>query len=143
MATENLQAPVSTCPRTAGRRLVWLGWGLLLVGLVVYGVQLLALKQFVVPWYAPVLGTVGTAAMLIAVLRRWTVLRIVGLVACTLVVAIEWSFLLFMSRAPAYVGLTAGQQVPAFVASRADGTPFRNEQLAGQPTVLLFFRGHW
>jgi hypothetical protein len=143
MATEHLQAPVAvrTCP--AGRGLVWLGWGFLVIGIGTYWVQLLAFKQFVVPWYAPVLGTVGAAAMLVAVFRRRTILRILALVVCLLLVGIEWSFLLFMTQAPPYTGLTAGDKIPAFVASRADGTPFGNEQLVGQPTVLLFFRGHW
>jgi hypothetical protein len=143
MATEKLEAPVSAFPRTRGRRLVWLGWGLLLLGLVIYAVQFFALKQYVVPWYAPVLGTAGAAAALLAVCQRWTVLRIVGLLVCALLVGVEWYFLLFMSRAPAYAGLEPGQSIPAFTAIRADGTHFSNEQLAGQPTVLLFFRGHW
>jgi hypothetical protein len=143
MATENLQAPVAVKVSHPGRRLFWLGCGLVLLGLAVYFVQFFALKQFVVPWYTPILGTAGAVAMVIATVQRWTVLRIVGLAAAAFLVFGEWMFLLSISRLPTYAGPEVGQKIPAFATIRADGSPFTNRDLAGQPTVLLFFRGHW
>jgi hypothetical protein len=143
MATEPLEAPVSTPARPTGRWLFPLGWALLLGGLIVYNVQLFALKQFVVPWYVPILATAGVVVMLVALRRRWTVLRIVGLVMAVLVTGLEWSFLLALSRMPAYAGPEIGQKVPTFAAVRADGSPFTDSDLQGKRTVLVFFRGHW
>jgi hypothetical protein len=143
MAIDNLQATASRRTRSMDRWLFPLGWALVVAGVAIYCVQFFALKQYVVPWYAALLGTVGAVAMLIAVCRRWTILRIVGLTLCALLVAGEWFFLLSLSRVPPMPVWEEGQKVPAFAASRADGTTFTDRQLAGQPTVLLFFRGHW
>jgi hypothetical protein len=142
MATENLQVPVMV-RRRPGRKVLWLCWGLLILGLVIYGVQSFGLNHFVVPWYAVILASVAAGGMLIATIQHWTVLRLIGLAICLLVAGFEWYFLLFLSVTPAYTGLTPGQKVPPFTAIRADGSAFNEKQLTEQPTVLLFFRGHW
>jgi hypothetical protein len=142
MATENLQVPVAVRPRP-GRKVFWLCWGLLILGLVIYGVQFFALNHFVVPWYAVILATVAAGGMLIATCQHWTVLRLIGLAFCVLVAGVEWYFLLVLSLTPTYTGLTPGQKLPKFTAIRANGSAFNEQQLAEQPTVLLFFRGHW
>ena len=77
MAIESPQT-VPSPPRPQGRWLFGLGWLLAILGIAAYFVQLFALKQFVVPWYAPVLASIGGIVMVIA-LGRWTVLRIFGL----------------------------------------------------------------
>lgn len=143
MATENLPAPPPTRCRPPARWLFRGGWALVLLGLVGYAVQLAALKQFFVPWYAPVLATAGVLAMLLAVRQRWSVLRVLGLVLALLLTAGEWFFLVSLSRAPTYAGPATGQHVPTFAAIRADGTSFSDRDLASQPTILVFFRGHW
>ena len=131
-----------TSPRT-GRKLIWLGWALLVLGLAGYVVQLLVLKRFLTPWYAPALGTVGLLAMVVAIRQRFSVWRVLSLVACGLLVAGQWSFLLWLSRAPEYAGPEPGQKVPTFAATRADGASFTDRDLQGSPTILLFFRGRW
>lgn len=142
MATESVQAPITKATRP-GRWLFRLGWGLFFLGFVIYAVQFFALKQFVVPWYAPILGTVAVIAMLAAVIQQWTVLRIIGLLLCALLTAGQWQFLGWEMRAPEYAGPPAGQKIPTFTAQRGDGSAFTDKDLLGQPTVLLFFRGHW
>jgi hypothetical protein len=143
MTTEGSHALEAVRPRLPGRWRFRLGWALLLTGLIVYGVQLVALKQFVVPWYAPVLGTMGVVAMLSAMRQRWTLWRTVGLALCALLVALQWFFLVSASRLPTYAGPETGHKFPAFTAVRADGSPFTERNLGEQATVLLFFRGRW
>lgn len=139
MAIENVEAPPT---RPASKWLFPLAWLLLLAGIGVYLVQFLVLKQYVVPWYAPILSTVGLVLMLVAIWQRRSVCRIVGLVVFGLLLAFQWIFLLGTS-APPYAGPAAGKDFPAFAAQRADGSPFTEKDLAGQSTVVLFYRGHW
>jgi hypothetical protein len=115
-----------------------------LFGLLVYGLQF-ALKQLFVPWYTPLLGTVGFLMVLVACWRRPTVVRFLGLGFLTLLCAGEWYFLLVLSPLPAYTGpAQVGQVVPSFTTQRADGQPFTEKDLQqGKPAVLLFFRGRW
>ncbi len=96
------------------------------------------------PWYAPVLGTVGVLLMICSVIQRPGILRIAGVILFAAVCGIEWTFVV-MSKTPAYTGpATTGQTLPSFAAVRADGQPFTNASLAeGASTVLLFFRGRW
>jgi len=128
---------------SAGRAWFLTGLALVLLSPAFYNFQVFALRQFVTPWYVAVLGTAGVLLMLMAVARRWTVLRLVLLAVCVVLVAFEWFFLVSLSRSPAYSGPGAGQAAPAFAAVRSDGTPFTSADLRGQATVLLFYRGHW
>jgi hypothetical protein len=135
-----------TPPRLNSPGRLWLGLGLAvsLVGVLAYGLQL-GLKQLVVPWYLPVLGTVGVLMVLAAYWRRLTVTRFLSLGFLTLLCAGEWYFLVVMSRLPDYTGpAKVGQVLPSFTTQRADGQPFTDKDLQqGTPTVLLFFRGRW
>ncbi len=130
-------------PKSVGRGLCALGWGLFFLGVGIYAVQFFLLKQYVVPWYMPILGTLGILLMLRAMSRRWSVLRIVGLLGLGFLTALQWAMLLWLLRTPAYAGPDVGKPIPIFAALRADGSPFTDRELTGQPTVLLFFRGHW
>jgi hypothetical protein len=143
MATENLPTASSLRSPPTGRWLIGLGWGLLLLGLGFYFFQFFALNQYVVPWYAPAMGTAGVVFILIATLKRWTVWRLVALALCLLLTGFEWHFLLSASWLDNYAGPEVGKNVPLFTAVRADGRPFTERDLAAAPTVLLFFRGHW
>jgi len=143
MAIEGIPSQTSAEASAAGRRLFRLGWVLLLVGLAIYAIQLFALKQYVVPWYAAILATIGVAGMLVAVVQRWTVWRLVGLVVCLLVMAGEWLFLTVVTPAPAYQGPGIGKALPEFSAIDQNGATVTRNNLLGRPTVLLFFRGHW
>jgi len=126
-----------------GRWLFLLGVLLVFAGPVVYIIQF-NMKQLVVPWYAPVLATLGVLLMLASVWRRPGVLRISGLVLFGLVCGFEWFFIV-MARTPVYSGpANPGQKVPAFATTLADGTAFTDQELAkGIPTALVFFRGRW
>jgi hypothetical protein len=97
------------------------------------------------PWYAPALATLGTALILVALMRRFNVWRVAALLLIGALTAGEWWFLLSASVLPAYAGpAKEGQPFPAFTAARADGTPFTQDDLKGdQGTVMVFFRGHW
>jgi hypothetical protein len=59
--------------------------------------------------------------------------------------AMQWLFLVSLSRLPIYDGpARGGQQMPAFQTARANGQPFTHQDLQdGTPTVLVFFRGRW
>jgi hypothetical protein len=130
--------------RTAGRWWFVAGAGLVLLGLAAYVAQV-AFKVLTVPWYAPVLATAGLGLMAVAMWRRRTAARMIGLGLFALVTAFEWAFLLSLSRLPAYTGpVRVGQTLPPFATTLADGTPFTERDLAtGVPTVLVFFRGRW
>ncbi len=97
------------------------------------------------PWYIPILATAGVLVAVLAVCRRPRVLSIVGLVVLAGVCGLEWFMMLVATKTPVYNGpATAGQKLPTFTTTRADGGPFADSDLAsGQETVLLFFRGRW
>jgi hypothetical protein len=142
-----MEQPLSHTPPTRTSRGRWwfaLGAAACVLGLVLYGIQF-SRKEFVVPWYAPVLGTAGVLLMALAWRLRPTVWRVIGLGLFTLLVAGEWYFLLSLSKLPAYTGpARAGEVIPRFTTTRADGRPFTDRDLQqGSPTVLLFFRGRW
>ena len=138
---------VSRTPPTRTARGRWwfvLGALVFVLGLVLYGIQF-GRKDFVVPWYAPILGTVGVGLMAVSWRLRPTVWRVLGLGLFTVLLAGEWYFLLSFSKLPAYTGpARVGQVIPPFSTTRADGRPFTDQDLQqGSPTVLLFFRGRW
>jgi hypothetical protein len=134
-------------PRTSapGRWSLGLGSILVVLGLVLYIVQLKVLKNLSTPWYVPLLGTAGVALLLVAVGQARSIWRILALLVFGLLVAGEWHFFLSGSRLPNYTGpVAAGGAFPAFAAVLADGSPFYQEQLKGeQNTVMVFFRGRW
>jgi cytochrome oxidase Cu insertion factor (SCO1/SenC/PrrC family) len=97
------------------------------------------------PWYLPVLGKVAAAVVFAALFRKATATRVVLGLLFTLLAAFEWYMMLSALRLPAYAGpVTAGHPFPAFTSTRADGTPFTQDDLKGDGnTVLVFFRGRW
>ena len=134
---------VSAPPRA--RPYFLLGTLVFALGVVALVVQFFILKRLAVPWYLPVLGTVGVALMVLSVARRPRILRILGLVVFVLLTGGEW-FLILASKLPEYQGpAKVGATIPAFAATLAnDGSPFTDQDLKKEtPTVLLFFRGHW
>jgi hypothetical protein len=142
---EPAQTPASPAP-TAGRQppLFLLGAATFGLGLAIYIVQI-RMGQLIVPWYLPILATIGVALMAVSVARRRGIARIVGLALFVLVCGFEWFFLLVVAKSPGYRGpATPGQSVPSFAATLADGQPFTSEDLrGGESTVLTFFRGRW
>jgi hypothetical protein len=142
-----MEKPLAENPPVAaktGRWLLALGIALLLLGVGAYFVQL-GLKQLFTPWYAPALATLGVLLVFLAWRRRPTALRAVALLAVLALCALEWYFLVALTRLPAYTGpAQPGQQVPPFAATLADGRAFTDADLRqGTPTALVIFRGRW
>jgi hypothetical protein len=121
-----------------------LGVLLFILGPAVYAVQF-SLKHLGMPWYLPILATLGVLFMLVSVWQRRGLLRSGGLVLFVLLCAAEWFLALIATRAPVYQGpAQPGRPVPAFATTLADGKAFSNQDLEkGIPTVLVFFRGRW
>jgi hypothetical protein len=128
--------------RAPGRLYLGLGILLALLGPALYAIQIRA-KVFTVPWYVPILGTVGVLLLLVSLVQRRTGWRIAGLLLIGLLAAFEW-FLIISLKLPAYTGpVAAGATFPAFTTTRADGSAFDQDNLKEQDTVLVFFRGRW
>jgi hypothetical protein len=134
---------VTPLPRSE-RKLICLGTLCAVGGIGLYVAQLLAAGRTDGPWYMPVLATAGAGLVLIGTLQRPTWLRGIALVLVAGLAVMQWWFLLRYVRLPEYDGpVTAGQSFPEFQAKRADGATFAQADLAGRPTALIFFRGHW
>jgi hypothetical protein len=133
-----------TTARHPGRSLLLLGVFLAVVGPVVMILLMFAAKILVTPWCAPILGTLGVALIVLALMRSRSMWRWTAVVIFTLIVGFQWWALLAM-RTPAYTGpVKAGQPFPAFASALADGSAFTQADLqGGQSTVMVFFRGHW
>ena len=143
MSTTVTTPPATT--RTTGRLWFLLGIAATFVGIAVYFLQFMVLKQLgSTPWYAPVLATIGAALVVLSVRERRTVTRLIGLVLLLLLAGLQWYFFLSFTKLPQYAGPGAGEKLPPFQATLAAGEPFTNADLAnGTPTVLIFFRGRW
>ena len=133
-----------TTARHPGRSLLLLGVLLAVAGPVLMIFVMFAAKLLITPWYAPLLGTLGVALIILALMRSRTIWRWTAAVIFTLFVAFQWFGLLAL-RTPAYTGpVKDGQPFPAFATTLADGSAFTQDDLQGdQNTVLVFFRGHW
>jgi hypothetical protein len=120
------------------------GIALFVVGPIAYAIQF-SLGMLFVPWYTPILATLGVLCLIAAVRQQPTLGRMIGVAAFALVGAFEWFMLLFGVSSPAYVGpAQVGQKVPAFAAHLASGAAFTDQNLAdGGKSVVLFFRGRW
>jgi hypothetical protein len=142
MATYSTMSPVKE--RSRGRRYFWAGISLCLLGFALAVVQY-SLKHLIVPWYVPVLTTLGVLLLLLSLAKRGTIPRIIAVVLVGVLAGFEWYFLVSLSRLPAYQGpARAGQQIPAFRTTLADGRAFTDKDLQdGKPSVLTFFRGRW
>src|SRR5262249_38468064 len=131
----------NTTARHPGRPLLLLGVFLAVAGPVLMMLLTFAAKILITPWYAPVIGSLGEALIVLALMRfrslwRWTAAAIL-----TLFVAFQWYVVLAM-RTPAYTGpVKDGQPFPAFATTLADGSTFTQDNLKGdQNTVMVFFR---
>ena len=133
-----------TTTRHPGRSLLIFGMFLAIAGPVLMMLLTFAAKILITPWYAPVLGTLGVALIILALMRSRSIWRWTALVIFTLFVGFQWWALLAM-RTPAYTGpVKDGQHFPAFATALADGSTFTQADLQGdQNTVMVFFRGHW
>lgn len=127
-----------------GRSLLLLGMFVAVAGTALMFLMTFALKILVAPWYAPILGTVGVALIILALRRSRSMWRWTALVFFTLFTAFQW-WALFAMRTPAYTGpVKDGQPFPAFATTLADGSSFTQDNLKGdQNTIMIFFRGHW
>jgi len=129
--------------RVRGRLLLLLGLGLAVLGVVAYVVQF-SFQRLMTPWYTPILALIGVVLVVVSLFERRTVWRLFALLAVLLLAGAELAFL-YALRLPPYTGpITVGRPFPAFEATRADGTPFMQRDLAGdRNNVLVFFRGRW
>lgn len=131
-------------PRASGRVYFWIGLALCLLGPVAAAVQF-GMKQIVTPWYVPGLTTFGAILLLLAVGKRRSVTRLIALVLVVLFAGFQWYLLAVLMKLPQYEGpIRAGESMPAFQATLADGQPFTQDDLRnGTRHVLVFFRGRW
>jgi hypothetical protein len=130
--------------RHPGRSLLLLGVFLAVAGPVLMILLMFAAKILITNWYAPLLGTLGVALIVLALIRSRSIWRWTALVIFTLLAGFQW-WALFAMGLPAYTGpVKNGQTFPAFATTLADGSPFTQDDLRGdQNTVMVFFRGHW
>ncbi len=130
--------------RSAARLHLWLGIALVVLGPALYFLQFQA-RIFRVPYYLPILGWVGVALLVWAMLRRFNVWRLAALALCALFVSMESFLFVLLSSVPAYAGpAKTGMPFPEFHAQRGDGSSFSQDDLRGsQNTALIFFRGRW
>jgi len=133
-----------TTTRHPGRSLLFFGMFLAIAGPVLMMLLTFAAKILITPWYAPVLGTLGVALIILALMRSRSIWRWTAVVIFTLFVAFQWYVPLAM-RLPAYAGpVKVGEPFPAFATTLADGSAYMQDDLKGdQNTVMVFFRGRW
>ena len=133
-----------TTARHPGRSLLFLGVLLAVAGPVLMMLLTFAAKILITNWYGPLLGTLGLALIILALMRSRSIWRWTAAVLVTLLVGFQW-WALFAMGLPAYTGpVKDGQPFPAFATTLADGSAFTQADLQGdQNTVMVFFRGHW
>jgi hypothetical protein len=141
MEQEIVAAPPAA--RSLGRAWFLIGSALPLLAIVVYGVQF-SLKHLTMPWYVPVLSTVGVFLIAGAISERVSVIRIAALGLFAIIAAGQWILIFGPFRLPAYAGPETGQTMPAFAAINADGSAFTERDFQkGTDSVLILFRGRW
>ena len=134
----------TTARQHPGRSLLLLGVLLALAGPVLMMVLTFGAGILVAPWYAPLLGTLGVALLILALVQSRSAWRWAALVVFTPFVAFQWAAVLAM-RTPDYTGpVRVGEPFPAFATTLADGSPYAQADLKGdRDTVMVFFRGRW
>src|SRR5713226_9154043 len=125
--------------RHPGRSLLLFGVFLAVAAPVLNILLMLAAKILITPWYAPLLGTLGVALIILALMRSRSIWRWTAAVLFTLLAAAQW-LMLFAMGLPAYTGpVKDGQPFPAFATTLADGSAFTQDDLKGdQNTVMVF-----
>jgi len=143
MTTASVTSPAKIRPR--GRGLFWAGIGLCLLGIALTVVQYNLLGWLMVPWYSPILATLGAGLLLYAVVQRRSVSRIIGLCLVAALAGFQWYMLGFMAKLPDYQGpARVGQKLPPFQTTLADGRQLTERELQdGTASVLVFYRGRW
>jgi len=133
-----------TTSRHPGRSLLLLGMLVAVAGPVLMILLMFAAKILITPWYVPLLGTLGVALIILALMRSRSIWRWAAVVIFTLFAGFQWWAVLAM-QTPAYTGsLKDGEPFPAFATTLADGSTFTQDDLKrDQNTVMVFFRGHW
>ncbi len=133
-----------TTARHPGRSLLLLGILVAVAAPVLNILLMFVAKILITPWYAPLLGTLGVALIILALMRSRSIWRWTAVVIFTLLAGFGWWVVLAM-RTPAYTGpVKVGQPFPAFASTLSDGTSFTQADLPGdQNTVMVFVRGHW
>jgi hypothetical protein len=131
-------------PRSRGRAYFWAGILACLLGPAMVVAQFW-LQHLAVPWYSPVFATLGAFLLVVALVRRRSIPRVMTLVLVAAFAGLQWYFLVVLMKLPAYEGpARAGQPIPAFHSTFADGRPFTEEDLRdGSRHVMVFFRGRW
>lgn len=144
MSAPDLPATSPSINRSRGRLIFWAGIGACLLGLVLAVVQF-GLKIVFVPWYSPILATVGAVLLLLSIASRRSVARVVALLLVTAFAGLQWYFLVSMMKLPEYKGpAQPGKRLPSFQAMFANGRSFTEADLAdGSRRVMTFFRGRW
>src|SRR5438105_4544997 len=129
MTTVATATTSSANQRSQGRTYFWAGLGACLLGPVLVVAQF-SLKHLAVPWYSPVLATLGALLLLVAVARRRSVPRVIALLLVGVFAGFQWYFLVSLIKLPAYEGpAQEGKQFPAFRTTLADGRPFTEADL--------------
>jgi hypothetical protein len=130
--------------RHSGRFLLLLGVFLALAGPALMFVLMFAAKILKTPWYAPLLGSLGAALIVLALMLSRSIWRWIAVVFFTLLAAFQWFAVLAM-QLPPYTGPVEDHKpFPAFATRLADGSAFTQANLQGdQNTVMVFYRGHW
>jgi hypothetical protein len=112
LAVGTTSTPFGVARQFPGRLYLWSGIGLVLLGPILYVLQLRA-KLLSVPWYVPALATAGVLLILLAVLGRPTFWRAGAILLCGLLAGAEWYFLVSLSKLPSYTGpVSAGKPFP-------------------------------
>jgi hypothetical protein len=143
MSADSSRKPVT---RSGYDRAVFLVGLLLAIGApFLYGIQIFVLEDLSVPWYVPILGTIGELLVIAALMRRANLGRIASFLLVGLLASLEWWYLLSFSLLPSYAGpAERGVRLPSFSVITAEGEKFSDADLRdGRITVLLFFRGRW
>jgi hypothetical protein len=133
-----------TNSRHPGRTWLFVGMFLAVGGVLIYLLLTFSANMLITPWYVPLLGTVGVALMVLALVRSRSIWRWTAVTLFTLFVGFQWLGV-FAMRVPAYTGPAKnGDPFPAFASTLADGSAFTQDDLkVDQNTVMVFFRGHW
>src|SRR5260370_38712907 len=79
-----------TTARNPGRSLLLLGMFLAVAGYVLMMLLMFAAKILITPWYAPLLGTLGVALIILALMRSRSIWRWSAAVLFSLFAAAQW-----------------------------------------------------
>lgn len=136
--------PTTTRRTSTGRLYLIFGVLIAVLGPALYVAQFSA-KVWSVPWYMPIVTTFGVALVALALMRRVSVTRVLGILLGGLLAAFEWYFLLSMTVVPPYTGpMAVGSPFPEFTTRLADGSQFTQADLKGtQNHAIVLFRGRW